>query len=193
MNGTMRWLMGALVGRLVPALELFAQVAQESSGERTVDEPVVVREREVHDRPDRDHVLALLVLDDPRPLYDRVRPENRRLRLADHRRPVERPVAAGVRDREGPALDVVREQLLVPRPLGDVDDAPCEAEQVQALRVLDDRDDQALAVLELDGEAEVDIVARYDLVAADLTVDPGVVAQRLGSRARDEREVREVD
>ena len=39
-----------LVSRLVPGLEFFAQVAQEASGKRAVDEAVVVRERQVHDR-----------------------------------------------------------------------------------------------------------------------------------------------
>ena len=67
-----------LVVRLVPGLELLAQVAEEAAGEGAVDEPVVVRQREVHDRPDRDHVLAQLVLDDPRPLDDRVGAEDRR-------------------------------------------------------------------------------------------------------------------
>ena len=55
-----------LVVALAPALELLAQVAQEPAGVGAVDQAVVVREREVHDRPDRDHVLAELVLDDPR-------------------------------------------------------------------------------------------------------------------------------
>ena len=59
--------------------------------------------------------------------------------------------------------------------------------------LLDDRDDQALAVGELDREAEVDVVARDDLVAAQLAVDPRVVAQRLDRRARDEGQVRRVD
>ena len=59
--------------------------------------------------------------------------------------------------------------------------------------LLHDRDDQALAVGELDREPEVDEVARHDLVAAQLAVDPRVVAERLDRRARDEREVRRVD
>src|ERR687888_554765 len=95
--------------------------------------------------------------------------------------------------RERAALDVVREQLLVPRPLGDVGDRSRQAEQVQPLRVLHHRDDQALAVGELDGEAEVDVVARDDLVTPDLAVDPGIVLQRLDRRARDEDEVGGVD
>ena len=118
---------------------------------------MVVREREVHDRPDRDHVLAELVLDDPRPLHDGVGAEDRGLRLADDRRAVERAVAAGVRDRERAALDVVGQQLLVARALREVGDAARDPEQVEALGVLQHRDDQALAVGELDRVAEVDV------------------------------------
>ena len=56
--------------------------------------------------------------------------------------------------------------------------------------LLDHRDDQALAVVERDGEAEVDVAARDDRLAADLGVDARPVAQRLDGGARDEREVR---
>src|SRR5215211_8705001 len=46
---------------LAPALEALAEIAQEAPGERAVDQAVVVRERQVHDRPDRDRVHAVLV------------------------------------------------------------------------------------------------------------------------------------
>ena len=55
-----------------------------------------------------------------------------------------------------PPCDVVGEQPLRPRALGDVGDRARHAEQVEALGVLHDRDDQALAALERDREAEVD-------------------------------------
>src|SRR5215470_378081 len=99
---------GCLALVALPALEPFAQVAEEAAGEGAVDEPVVVRQRDVHQRPNRDHVLAELVLHDPWSLHERVRAENRGLRLADHRCAVEGSVAAGVRDRERAALDIVR-------------------------------------------------------------------------------------
>src|SRR6266498_4104786 len=139
-----------LFGRFVPALEPLAEVTQEAAGEGAVDEPVVVGEREVHDRANRDRVLAQLVLHDPRALDDRVRAENRRLRLADDRRPVEGSVTARVRDREGSALDVVRQELLLPRPLGDVGDRLRQSQQVERLRVLHHGHDEALAVRELE-------------------------------------------
>src|SRR5207248_6863515 len=93
-----------------PALEALAKLLEEAAGVRAVDEAVVVRKRDVHQRPDRDDVLAHRVLHDPRPLHERIRAEDGGLRLADHGRAVERAVAAGVRDRERPALDLVRHE-----------------------------------------------------------------------------------
>ena len=142
--------------RLLPALEPLAQVAEEAAAVGAVDEPVVVGEREVHQRPDRDHVLAELVLDDPGALDERVGAEDPDLRLADDRRAVEGAEAARVRDRERAALDVVGEQLLRAGAGRDVGDRAGRPEQVEVLRVLDHRHDQALAVLERDGDAEVD-------------------------------------
>jgi len=145
----------ASVGRLVPRLELLAQVTQKAASEGAVDEPVVVRERQVHDRTDRDHVGAAVVLDHPRPLDDRVCPQDRRLGLADHRRAVEGAVPAWIRDRERPALDVVGEQLLLARATRDVGHASCDSEQVQPFRMLEHRHDQPFAVGERDGEAKI--------------------------------------
>src|SRR5437016_14580673 len=85
----------------LPGFEPLAQLLEEAAGIRAVDEPVVVGQRDVHQRPDCDHVLAERVLHDPRALDERIGAEDARLRLADHRRAVERAVAARVRDREG--------------------------------------------------------------------------------------------
>ena len=115
------------------------------------------------------------------------------LRLADHRRADERAVAAGIRDRERPALDVVGEQLLRPCALGKIGDAAGHAEQVEALGLLQHRDDQSLALVERDREAEVDVVVGHDRLAPDLGVHVRPLAQRLDRRARDEGEVGEVD
>src|SRR6478672_8254933 len=119
MNGTIRWLTVRLVAVFAPGLELLAEVAQEAARERAVDETVVVREGQVHDRADRDHVLAELVLNDPRPLDDRVGAEDPRLRLADHGCAVESAVPARIGDRERAALHLVGKELLVARALGD--------------------------------------------------------------------------
>src|SRR6059058_3928492 len=42
----------------LPGFEPLAQLLEEAAGIGAVHEPVVVRERDVHQRPDRDHVLA---------------------------------------------------------------------------------------------------------------------------------------
>src|SRR3954447_4809846 len=118
MNGTIRCDV-TLSPVALPALEPLAQVAQEAARVRAVDETVVVRERDVHERTDRDDVLAERVLHNPRALHERVRAEDAGLRLVDHRRAVEGAVAAGVRDRERAALDVVGYELLGARALGD--------------------------------------------------------------------------
>jgi len=154
---------------------------------------MVVCERDVHDRLDRDRVVAVVVGHDPRPLHERVRPENGRLRLIDHRRAVECAVPARVRDGERAALHVVRQELLVARPCSDVGDRARQPEQVEPLRVADHRNDEPLALGELDGDAEVDEVARDDGVAAHLAVHVGIVLQRVDRGARDEREIRRVD
>src|SRR5574337_154218 len=183
----------ALVRGFVPALEPGAEVVQEEARVRAVDEAVVVRERQVHDRADRDHVVPELVLNDPRALDERVRAEDRRLRLVDDRRPVEGPEAARVRDRERSALDVVRQELLRARPLGEVLDRPRDPREVQVLRIPDDRDDEAPALLEGDGDPEVDELAGDDALTPDLAVHPRVLLERVDGRPRDEAEVGEVD
>src|SRR5437763_176188 len=119
MNGTTVCVTAFSVRRLVPGLELLAEVAEEPPGKRSVDESVVVRERQVHDRADTDYVLAELVLDHPRALHNGVRAEDRRLWLADHGGPVEGAIATGVGDGERPALDIVRHELLLACALGD--------------------------------------------------------------------------
>src|SRR5438105_13203759 len=131
---------GSLVGAVVEGLEVLAQLLHELRGVGSVHEPVIVGEAEVHHRPDRDHVLAALVLDDDRPLDERLDVEDRHLRLADDRRADDRAPAAGVRDGEGAALHVVGPQLLVAGALGDVGDCAGNPEQVQDLGVLDTRD-----------------------------------------------------
>src|SRR5919201_3552238 len=195
-TGWSRWLraslprMSSLVSAFVEGFEVLAELFHELRGVGAVDQPVVVGEAEVHHRPDRDHVLAALVRDDDGPLDQRLDVEDRHLRLADDRRADDRAPAAWVRDRERAALDVVRRQLLVPRALGDIGDPACQPEQVQTLRVLDHRDDQAVSALERDRDSEVDVVLDHHLLAADLGVDPRPVLDRLDRRAGDEGEVR---
>ena len=64
----------------VEVLELLLDVGHELVGDGAVDQSVVVAERQVRHRPDRDRVV-----DDDRPLLDRADAENRHLRLVDDR------------------------------------------------------------------------------------------------------------
>src|SRR3954454_21748721 len=91
----------------LPPFEALAQLLEEAARVGAVDQPVVVRQRDVHDRLDRDSVVAALVLDHPRALDEGIGAEDRRLGLTDDGRAVERAVAAGIRDCERPALYVV--------------------------------------------------------------------------------------
>src|ERR1041385_7204769 len=68
--------MSPLVSALVEGLEVLAQLLHELRGVGAVDQPVVVREAEIHHRPDRDHVLAALVLDDDGSLHQGLHVEN---------------------------------------------------------------------------------------------------------------------
>ena len=106
---------------------------------------------------------------------------------------MEGAVAAWIGDRECPALHLVRKEFLVARPLRDVGYAARDSKQVQALGVLENGNDQPLAVGQLDRETEVDVVPRHNLLAANLAVDPRILTQRLDGRARDEGEVGRVD
>src|SRR5258705_501354 len=66
---------------LLPALESLLQRLEEPSRVRAVDQAMVVREREVHDRPDPDRLGPVRVLHDPRPPNECIRAEDRALRL----------------------------------------------------------------------------------------------------------------
>ena len=91
----------------IPVLERVLHVRHELVGDRAVDEAVVVAERQVRHRPDRDRVV-----DDDGPLLDGADAENRDLRLVDDRHAEQRAEHAGVRDRERAAGHLVGLELL---------------------------------------------------------------------------------
>src|SRR3954454_10439609 len=93
-------------------LEALLDGDEEAGGVRAVDDAVVVGQREVDHRPDRDRLAAVGVRDDDWPLDDAACSEDRHLRLVDDRRVEERAAAAGVRQRERPAAELVRGDLV---------------------------------------------------------------------------------
>ena len=76
-----------------------------------------------------------------------------------------------------PPRDVVGAELLVAGPVGEVGDLPGKGAQPLGVGVVDDRNDQALEV-EVDGDAEVDVVVHDQLVVADRRVDVRELADR---------------
>ena len=71
-----------------------------------------------------------------------------------------------------PPGDVVGPELLRPRPAGEVADLAGDGPQPLAVGVVDDRHHQALEV-EVDGDAEVDVVVHDQLALAEAGVDWG--------------------
>src|SRR5512138_2169116 len=83
----------AVVG--VKALQVMFHIRHELVGDCTIDEAMVITEREVRHRPDSDRIV-----DDNRALLDRADTENRHLRLIDDRHAELRAKMAGVRNGE---------------------------------------------------------------------------------------------
>src|ERR671910_845139 len=137
----------------LPTLEPLLDRREESGGIRAVDEPVVVRQREVRHRADRDAVGTRLVGDDDGPLDDRARAEDADLWLVDDRRVEQGPAAAGVGQRERPAGELVWHDLVVACAVGQVGDLSGQTGDAEVACVADDRHKQA--TLGVDGDAEV--------------------------------------
>ena len=100
------------------------------------------------------------------------------LGLVDDRRRQEGAEGPGVGDRERPARDVVGAQLLRPGPVGQLVDATGHAPQRQLLGVLHDGHDESL-VVEVDGEAQVELMVHDQRVVADRGVEMRPLVQRL--------------
>src|SRR5450432_533728 len=86
----------AEIGFEAAFLETCLDRAKEPCGVAAVDQPVVVGEREVHHRPDRDRLAEVGVVDDDGPFHDSTGAENADLGRQQDRRVEQRPAAAGV-------------------------------------------------------------------------------------------------
>jgi hypothetical protein len=127
--------------------------AEEPGGVRPVDDAVVVGEREVHHRPDRDRLPHLGVGDDDRALHDGTRAQDGDLRLVDDRRVEQRAAAAGVRQGERATGEFVRADLARARAVGEIGDLAGQSGEVEIARVVDDRYEQP--PVGVDGDAQV--------------------------------------
>ena len=89
---------------------------QEAGGVGTVDEPVIVGERQVDHGPHGDHLTQRRVLHHHGALHDRASAEDRHLRLIDDRCVEKGTTAAGVGERERATGQLVRADLPSPGP-----------------------------------------------------------------------------
>src|SRR5262249_55844807 len=142
-------------------LEALLDVRQEPAGVRAVDQPVIVAERQMTRRVDRDGIVtsataAVGRLYHDRALLDAADAEDRDLRLIDQRQPVHGAEDAGIRDREGAALDLVGVELLRSRARREVLDRAAQADEILLVRIPDHGDDEPL--VERDRDAEVDVL-----------------------------------
>ena len=100
------------------------------------------------------------------------------------------PKGTRVRDRERPTTQVVGTELRATRPRGEVRDLASDGAESFVLHVANDGCEEAL-VVEVDGDAEVDMIVQDETSLGDRRVEIGVLLQRLDECARDEREVGE--
>jgi len=140
---------------------MFLHERQESPGVGAVNEAMIVPERDVAHRTDRDRIV-----DDHRSLFDRANTEDGDLRLVDQWKAIECAKDSRVGDGERSRLHFFRIQLLATRAVGDIVNRARQPEQVFLVGVPDYRHDQA--ILERDSNAKVDALIEQ----IDREVDP---------------------
>jgi hypothetical protein len=174
----------------VVPLDLLADGVEERRRVGAVEGPVVEREREVADRPHDEGVTTAPVGARRRAGADAVHREDADLRVVDDRERRQRVAAADVGDRERAALDVVRLQVLGAGPLREIGDRGGERPETQRVGVVHHRHDETGEV-EVDGDAEVDVVVVPQPTVDDRCVDVGEGPQGVDHGPGHEREVRE--
>ena len=164
------------------------QVGREARGERAVDDPVVVGERQ------RQHQPRLELRPVPDGLHRRARrAEDRDLRPVDDRRE-ERPAdPAEAGDRERRVLHVGQLELALAGGAGQPREFAGDLEDPLAVGVLDDGDDEALG--RVGGEADVPVALEQQVlpVLVERAVDLGVLLQRGHARLHQQRDHRDLD
>src|SRR5882724_611937 len=161
---------------------------REARGRRTVDDAVVVGERERQHEPRREFLSV------PHRLHYRARyAEDGDLGGIDDRREVRAADAAEAGNGKGAALQVAGLQLLVARQLGNFRELVREIEHPLAIGVAHHRDDQAAGRVDRHADVEVflddDVLARF----IERGVELRVLAQRRHTRLDHEGEHRELE
>src|SRR5438552_12222826 len=169
------------------AFEPAPDALEESGGRDAVEHPVVEAQAEIHHRSDGYRISV----HHNWPLYDRVHRQDTRLRRRDDR--VRQYGAEGPRivDREGRALHVRDGERPGSRPLGQVVRDLGQPGDRQAVRLVDDRHDQA--VLHRHRDTDVDVLVHHDSIVAPTGVQDGHGFQALDHRLDDDRHEGQVD
>ena len=176
----------------LPSCRRFLIGGQEPARVRAVDQAVVVGQREVDHRPDRDRVVAVRVGDHDRPLHDQADTQDADLRRRDDRRVEQRALAAEVGQRERGAEQLVRRDLVRPRAVGEVRDLVREAGDAQVTRVVDGRGQQAALGVHRDAEVLGAVVGHLLGLVVDRRVQLRVLLERLDRGLGEERQEREL-
>src|SRR5690625_5199560 len=103
---------------------------------------MVIGQREVDHRADRDRLATLAIRDDDWPLHHSAGTQNRYLRLVDDRVIEERAPATRVGNREGSPGELIRADLVIAGALGHIGNLPSDASNVQVTRVADYRNNE---------------------------------------------------
>ena len=127
------------------------------------------------------------VVDDHGASLDAADRKDRDLRLTDDRLSRHGAEHAGIRDGERAALNVLDLQLLVSCPVGQILNRAAQVDETEPVGMANHWDDEAL--IERDGDAEIDVLFVHDRVAVDRCVGERILADRVGRRFRDEHRV----
>ena len=146
--------------RGIAVLQGLLDVGQELVGDRSVDDAMVVAERQVTHRPDRDRIV-----DDHRTLFDIADAEDRDLRLVDDRHSEQGTEHARVGNRECAAGHLFGFQLFRAGARRKIGDGAAEAEEIPFAGVLDHRHDQP--PVESHGHTEIDVLVIDDIFAVN--------------------------
>src|SRR5881396_1774670 len=138
-----------------PVLDAGLHVVEKSRRRQAVDDAMVERHGEVHDRANPDRVT-----DHDRAPADRLRAQDRGLGLVDDGLARDRAESAGVVQGEGAVTHVLWPERLAACPRGEVVDRMRQVDEPHQVRVLDDGHDQR--VWERDRDAHVHVVLEHD-------------------------------
>ena len=158
-----------------PVFKSLLYDSHELVGDGTVDDAMVVAQREVNDGTDGDGIRAVFVGDHHRLLGDTADTHDGYVRLIDDGQAEDCAKLAGVGDGEGRTFDVSRHELLRAGALTEVGDAALQSEEVEFVGVLENGNDES--PIERDGDAGVDVLVIADAVAFERAVDDRILLQ----------------